>query len=85
MEFIYDITNAIFGIENIGLSIIVFTVLVNVAMIPLSVSYTHLDVYKRQHVDGLQNVGFSLGIIPIENIDAGRKLDMGLLVVAEIF
>ena len=35
MEFIYDITNAIFGIENIGLSIIVFTVLVNVAMIPL--------------------------------------------------
>lgn len=35
MEFIYDITNSIFGIENIGLAIIVFTVLTNVAMIPL--------------------------------------------------
>ncbi len=35
MEFIYDITNSIFGIENIGLAIIVFTILTNVAMIPL--------------------------------------------------
>lgn len=35
MEFIYDITRDIFGIENIGLAIIVFTILVNVAMIPL--------------------------------------------------
>lgn len=35
MEFIYDITNSVFGIENIGLAIIVFTILVNVAMIPL--------------------------------------------------
>lgn len=35
MEFIYDITNSIFGIENIGLAIIVFTILINVAMIPL--------------------------------------------------
>ncbi len=35
MEFIYNITNAVFGIENIGLAIIVFTILINVAMIPL--------------------------------------------------
>ena len=35
MEFIYNVTNSLFGIENIGLSIIVFTILVNVAMIPL--------------------------------------------------
>lgn len=35
MEFIYDITNSIFGIENIGLAIIVFTILTNLAMIPL--------------------------------------------------
>lgn len=35
MEFIYNITNSVFGIENIGLAIIVFTILVNVAMIPL--------------------------------------------------
>lgn len=35
MEFIYNVTNTIFGIENIGLAIIVFTILTNVAMIPL--------------------------------------------------
>ena len=35
MEFIYNVTYSVFGIENIGLAIIVFTMLVNIAMIPL--------------------------------------------------
>lgn len=36
MEFIYNMTNTLFGIENIGVAIIVFTVLVALAMAPLT-------------------------------------------------
>jgi len=35
VEFIYDMTNTIFGVENIGLTIIVFTILTNLIMIPM--------------------------------------------------
>lgn len=34
MEFIYDMVNSVFGVESIGWSIILFTVLVNLIMIP---------------------------------------------------
>ncbi len=38
MEFIYDLTYKLLGIENIGVAIIVFTLLMNLAMIPLLLS-----------------------------------------------
>lgn len=34
MEFVYDMVNSIFGVESIGWSIILFTILVNLIMIP---------------------------------------------------
>ena len=36
MEFIYNISSSIFGIENVGLAIILFTVVVTLLMIPLT-------------------------------------------------
>ena len=36
MEFIYNISSSIFGIENVGLSIILFTVVVTLLMLPLT-------------------------------------------------
>ena len=42
MDWLFKFTS-IFGIENIGLCIILFTLVTKVP-----VSYTHLDVYKRQ-------------------------------------
>ncbi len=48
MEFIYDVTNSIFGIENIGLAIIVFTILVNLVMIPLM-----LKQQKSMKINGI--------------------------------
>ena len=46
MDWLFKFTS-IFGIENIGLCIILFTLVTKVLMIPPA-SYTHLDVYKRQ-------------------------------------
>ena len=36
MEFIYNISSSIFGIENVGLAIILFTVVVTLLMLPLT-------------------------------------------------
>ena len=36
MEFIYNISNTIFGIENVGLAIILFTVVVTLLMLPMT-------------------------------------------------
>ena len=41
MDAIYNFLN-LFGIQNIGICIILFTI--------ITVSYTHLDVYKRQDI-----------------------------------
>ena len=36
MEFIYNISNTIFGIENVGLAIILFTIVVTLLMLPMT-------------------------------------------------
>ena len=52
MDLLFRFTST-FGIENIGLCIILFTLVTKILMMPLTikpVSYTHLDVYKRQPI-----------------------------------
>ncbi len=58
MEFIYNVTYWVFGVENIGVAIIVFTVLLNICMIPLLISQqksTRINAVIQPEIKAIQN------------------------------